>query len=230
MDTSIIIAALNEERTIARAIERVRPFADEIIVVDGHSSDQTAAIAEREGARVIQDNRRGKGDAVRCGAMAAKNDILVFIDADLSHVANDIPAMVAPIANDEADLVIASRMRGGSDELHSSVAEAIRLIGSTIITQAINLRFSVRLTDYQNGYRAICRSTFLALDLQENITTIEQEMAIKALRLGYRVMEIPSHEFARTEGVSKINVLKVSYLYIWQLVRDLSCRSRKRAH
>jgi glycosyltransferase involved in cell wall biosynthesis len=229
MNTSIIIAALNEERTIARAIERVRPFGDEIIVVDGHSIDATATIAEREGARVIQDNRKGKGDAVRCGAAAATNEILVFIDADLSHVASDIPAMVAPIVNDEADLIIASRMRGGSDELHSSVAEAIRLIGSTVITQAINLRFSVRLTDYQNGYRAIRRATFLALDLQENITTIEQEMAIKALRLGYRVMDIPSHEFARTEGASKINVLKVAHLYIWELVRDLSRGSRKMA-
>jgi hypothetical protein len=144
----------------------------------------------------------------------------VFFDADGSHDVADIAHVVAPILRDEADLVIASRMRGGSDELHSSPSEAVRLIGSTIITQFINVRYRARLTDYQNGFRAVRTSVLAQLGLREDITTIEQEMAMRALKMGFRVTEVPSHEYARKGGASKINVLSVWHKYVWQMLRD----------
>ena len=100
-------------------LERVKPYYGELIVVDGHSKDRTREIAEAAGARVVLDDGTGKGGALRVGARAATRDIVVFIDADGSHDPDDIPQMVAPILRGEADLVIGSRMRGGSDELHS---------------------------------------------------------------------------------------------------------------
>jgi dolichol-phosphate mannosyltransferase len=116
-----VIPARNEELSIADIIERVKPFCDEVVVVDGHSKDRTAQIACGYGARVVSDNKKGKGDAVRVGAFAAEYDTVVFLDADGSHDPRDIPALVEPIKKGEADLVVGSRGMGGSDELHGDV-------------------------------------------------------------------------------------------------------------
>jgi dolichol-phosphate hexosyltransferase len=85
----------------------------------------------------------------------AQHEVAVFIDADGSHEPANIPKLVAPIAAGQADLVIGSRILGGSKELVGSMAEVMRLMGSLIITLSINYRYAVRLTDYQNGFRAI---------------------------------------------------------------------------
>ena len=146
------------------------------------------AIAKEYGAKVVQDNGMGKGDAVRVGIANVRHPITVFIDADGSHEPKDIPKLVAPIATDEADLVMGSRMLGGSDELFGSIHEVIRLMGSLVISLSINYRFGLRLTDYQNGFRAIRTEVARSIGLASNITTIEQEMAIKSLRHCYRVM------------------------------------------
>jgi glycosyltransferase involved in cell wall biosynthesis len=218
---TVVIPTRNEEGMIAEIIDSVRPHADEILVVDGHSTDRTAAIAREKGARVVLDNRKGKGEALRLSLKEAKSDIVVFIDADGSHDARDIPAMVAPIKADRADLVIGSRGRGGSDELHGTIEQFIRYIGSQLIMLAINYRWNVRLTDSQNGFRAIRRDVGLALGLTSNLTTIEQEMLMRALKKGYRVDEIPSHEYERKWGESKVVVWKLWFAYIWSFLRNL---------
>src|SRR5262245_33751900 len=182
---TVVIPTKNEEGMIARIIEAVGPHADEILVVDGHSTDRTREIAEQCGARVILDARKGKGEALRRSFSEARHGILVFIDADGSHDPNDIPKLVAPIVDDRADLVIASRTRGGSDELHGTLEQLMRYVGSQLIMLAINYRWNVRLTDSQNGFRALRRDVALALGLRANLTTIEQEMLIdrKSTRL-----------------------------------------------
>src|SRR5262245_3820175 len=94
---SIVVPARNEEETIGNVLEVVRDMTDDLIVVDGHSSDETVVIARRYGARVVQDNGRGKGDAVRVGLAHARYPITVLLDADGSHDPGDIPKLVAPI-------------------------------------------------------------------------------------------------------------------------------------
>ena len=197
------------------------PFGDEVLVVDGHSVDRTAAIAAARGARVFQDGGRGKGEALRLAVAAAVMDIVVFIDADGSHQPADIPALVEPIKAGRADLVIASRGKGGSDELHGTVEQFVRYVGSQLIMLAINYRWNVRLTDSQNGFRAIDRRAALALGLTSNLSTIEQEMLMKALKLGYAVAEIPSHEFERRWGASKISVWKLWAAYLWSFFTNI---------
>jgi len=218
---SIVVPARNEEQTIGDVLRAVRDMTDDLIMIDGHSSDATVAIARQYGARVVEDNGRGKGDAVRVGLAAAHCPITVFIDADGSHDPRDIPKLVAPIAAGEADLVMGSRMLGGSEELFGSISELIRLIGSLVISLSINYRYGVRLTDYQNGFRAIRTEVGRTIGLTSNITTIEQEMAMKCLKHGYRVVERPAHEYRRKGGVSKINVLKVAHIYVLNLIRGL---------
>jgi dolichol-phosphate mannosyltransferase len=223
---SIVVPARNEETTISDVLTATQSMTDDLIVVDGHSSDNTVGIAHDYGARVIKDNGRGKGDAVRVGLAHAGHPITVFIDADGSHEPKDIPALVEPIASGEADLVMASRMLGGSEELFGSLSEVIRLMGSLAISLSINYRYGVRLTDYQNGFRAIRTEVGRTIGLTSDITTIEQEMAIKCLRYGYKVIEVPSHEYRRKGGISKINVMRVSHRYILNLISGVIGRRR----
>jgi dolichol-phosphate mannosyltransferase len=218
---TVCIPARNEESNIAEVISKARRWADEILVVDGHSHDATRQIAESLGARVVTDRKRGKGDALRVGAESAQYEIVVFMDADGSHDADDIPALIEPIRHGDADLVIGSRGRGGSDELHGNLEKLLRLLGSDIILIGINWRFKCELTDSQNGFRAIRRDVMLKLNTQENITTIEQEMTMRALKLGFRIGEVPSHEYARKSGESTIKLRRVWFRYIYSFLKNL---------
>ena len=218
---TVVIPTKDEEGLIGEIVDAVKPYADEVLVVDGHSRDRTRDIAEAHGARVIRDRGFGKGDALRLALSEAGGDIVVFIDADGSHDPADIPKLVAPIRAGQSDLVIGSRGKGGSDELHGTIEQFIRYVGSQIIMLAINYRWNVRLTDSQNGFRAIRRQVGLQLGLTSNLTTIEQEMLMKALKKGYRVGEIASHEYERRWGTSKVVVWKLWFAYVWSFLRNL---------
>jgi len=218
---SIVIPTKNEEASIAEIIEGCKPYGDEIIVIDGHSTDNTRAVAEGFGIKVHLDNKKGKGAAIRLAIAEVTGDIIVFIDADGSHSPSDIPKLVAPIIAGECDHVTGSRMRGGSDELHGDLGKFIRMLGSDVITLGINYRFGVRLTDSQNGFRAIRTEVARKLDLKENITSIEQEMIMKTLKLGYTIKEVPAHEYARKAGYSKVNVRKMAWRYIYCWLKNL---------
>ncbi len=221
MKVTVVIPAKNEAETIGAVLGAVGDYADEVIVVDGHSEDRTTEIAKEFGARVVYDGGMGKGDAVRTAIREATGDVIVFVDADGSHVTEDIPALLAPVLNGEADLVVGSRPRGGSDEMTGDVDRFVRWLGQQIIMLGINYRFDVRLTDSQNGFRAIRRDVAADLGLRENITTIEQEMVMKVLRKGYRAAEVPSHEFERGAGKSKISLRRTWTRYVYCWLRDL---------
>jgi glycosyltransferase involved in cell wall biosynthesis len=214
---TVVVPARNEAANILPVLTRARPYADELLVIDGHSTDGTRDIATACGARVLLDSGRGKGDAIRQAIRDATGDILVFIDADGSHDPADIPALVQPIADGTADHVSGSRMLGGSDELHATIQQFVRLFGSQIITLSINYTCNVRLTDCQNGFRAIRKDVAADLGLQEDITTIEQEMIIKSLRRGYRMAEVATHEYVRANGESNFRVKDVWSRYLYSL-------------
>jgi dolichol-phosphate mannosyltransferase len=220
---SVVIPTLNEEQTIAEIIEGCKPYADDLIVVDGHSQDRTREVSADHGAKVILDNKKGKGEAIRHVIDFVSGDIIVFIDADGSHDPKDIPKLVEPIKKDEADHVSASRLIGGSSELHGGFDECFRLMGSSFITACINWKFKVRLSESQNGFRAIKTNVIKQLDLRENITTIEQEMIMKTLKKGFRMAEVPSHEYERKKGYSKISLRKVWFRYVYTLGKYLFC-------
>jgi len=223
---TICVPTLNEVDGLAPVLEGARPHADVLLVVDGHSTDGTRALAERLGATVILDHRKGKGDAIRTAIEAATTDLILFIDADGSHDCDDIPRLLAPLRAGDADLVIGSRTRGGSEELSGDVEKFTRMIGSDIITLSINYRFGVRVTDSQNGLRAMTVAAARDLDLTEDITTIEQEMLLKAMWRGHHVVEIPTREYARTHGDSKIRLRRVAPRYVWCLLKGLVASGR----
>jgi glycosyltransferase involved in cell wall biosynthesis len=218
---TVVIPTKNEEGLIGEIVDSVRPYADEVFVIDGHSTDKTRDVAVAHGARVELDGGRGKGEALRRSLESATGDIVVFIDADGSHDPKDIPSLVAPIKAGAADMVIGSRGKGGSDELHGTLEQFIRYVGSQLIMLAINYRWDVRLTDSQNGFRAVRRDVGRKLGLKSNLTTIEQEMLMRALKLGYRVDEAPTHEYERKWGTSKVVVWKLWAAYLWSFFRNI---------
>lgn len=218
---TVVIPALNEALTIGDIIGKTRPYTSDILVVDGHSPDGTADLARSMGARIVFDHGKGKGEAIRSVIPHLHREIAVFIDADGSHDPDDIPDLIRPILEGSADHVSGSRLIGGSSELHGGFDECFRLMGSSLITACINHRFHVRLSESQNGFRAIRTVVLRDLDLQENITTIEQEMIIKTLKKGYRMAEVPSHEHERKAGYSKISVRKVAFRYVYTMMKYL---------
>ena len=218
---SLVIPVLNEEEGLQALIEKACPYAGEILVIDGHSADRSAAIATACGARVHYDNRKGKGDALRCAIPLITREIAVFMDADWSHDPDDIPRLVQPIIEGTADHVTGSRLLGGSSELHGGFDEFMRLMGSSFITACIGWRFKVRISDSQNGFRAVRTDVLRKLDLRENITTIEQEMIIKTLKAGYRLAEVPAHENRRKSGKSHIKIGRVWFRYGTSLIKHL---------
>jgi hypothetical protein len=128
---------------------------------------------------------------------------------------------VKPVADGTTDLCVGSRFLGGSEELAINVSQLFRSIGNISMNIAINKRFGVQLSDTLNGFRAIRRDVGLGLGLVENTHTIEHEMVIRALRLGYRVQNIPVHEFARKHGTSHIRIWREWPYFVWCLFRHL---------
>ena len=222
-----VIPARNEELTVGLVVRECLNYVDKVIVVEGGSTDRTAAIATAAGAQVIRDEGLGKGAALRLAVSHVTTPICVFVDADGSHDPIDIPMLAAPIKTGAADHVTGSRLLGGSDELHGGGDEFLRLAGSAFITYLINWRYGTRLSDSQNGFRAIRTSVFRDLHLRSRHTTIEMEMITATLAAGLVISEVPTHERRRAAGYSKISLANpgIWLAYGWHLLIGL-CRQR----
>ena len=218
---SAVILAREEEATIGRVVAGALPHVDEVLVVDGHSLDRTREVAAAAGARVVQDHGRGKGDGYRVGLAEARGEIAVFLDADCSHDPADIPRLAAPILENRLDLVIASRWRGGSDDIHPNLNHFLRDLGGNLLSLIISARFRVEITDCLNGFRAIRRQAGLDLGLRADDFDIEHEMVMKALKRGLRVGEIGSHEYARAGGASKLPTFAKAHKFFIRLLVEL---------
>jgi len=203
MKILLIIPALNEEEPLPDVLASVPPEAvDEIIVVDNGSTDGTAAVARRAGARVVTEPRKGYGAACWSGFKASEGaGTLVFMDGDGSFRPGEIPRLTEPITSGAADLVLGSRILGAED------ARAIPLharLGNRIVAFIIGLISAIRITDL-GPFRAISRRALENLNMQERTYGWPCEMIIKAGKLGHRVVEVPVTYRPRTGGKSKVS-------------------------
>jgi len=205
MYVSVVIPAFREEATIGEVVRRASPYADQIIVVCDDESDPTLEVALSHGAKVLHNKRgRGKGNAIRFAVDEIQSDILVLMDADGSHDEKDIPKMLGPIREGEADMVLGSRIKGGSEEFSGGLNEKIRLWAVKFAVSLTNRIYRSKLSDLANGFRAIRWQTAKELDLREPRFAIELEMVWECLKRGKRVVEIPTFEFRRKHGASRL--------------------------
>jgi glycosyltransferase involved in cell wall biosynthesis len=227
----VVIPTLNEAETIESVVRGVRPFCDRVLVVDSQSSDATASIvrtlAAEDPAIVLEEYpERGKGRALRRALDIVPERVTIFIDADGSHDPKDIPLLAAPVLRNVADMAVGSRWEGGSDELHGDMNKWIRRSGSRVLTILVNLRFRGHMTDIQNGFRAVVTQVGRDIGLEADDFTIEQEMVMKFLGGRYRVVNVPSHEYARQGGQAKLDLGRVWFRFGIVVLRHIFGLSR----
>lgn len=192
-DISVVIPALNEEKTIGVCIEHAREgcvragLSFEIIIVDS-SSDQTPVIAERMGARIICPEKRGYGNAYLAGFKAASGNLVIIGDADNTYDFRSIPEIIQPIREGRADMVIGSRLKGNI--LPGAMPALHQYIGNPFLTWLLNVAYGTKYTDCHSGFRAITRDSLSRLSLHTGGMEFASEMMIEAAKKNLRVSEI----------------------------------------
>ena len=199
VDVSVILPALDEERTIEECITKIQKvfkenaIRGEIIVADS-SSDRTREIAESLGAHVIPVEKNGYGNAYLAGFEHAKGHYLVMGDADNTYDFLAIPKMLAPFRNG-ADFVIGSRFQG---TIHKGSMDALhRYIGNPILTWMINIFFHTNFSDAHSGFRAITREAFDRLPLTTGGMEFASEMLVMASKEQLKIVEVAIDYFPR---------------------------------
>ncbi len=186
----VAIPCYNEEIAIGSIVLGALRYADDVVVIDDGSNDNTAEVAKLAGAAVIAHPRNlGKGAAIKTAfshASESNYDVLVLIDGDGQHNPEEIPRLVAPILAGEADLVNGSRYLNGNDKN----TPHYRRFGQLVLDVVTNANSGLRLTDTQSGFRAFAVHTASSFRFQTDTHSIESEMLIDAAQSGLRIKEV----------------------------------------
>lgn len=199
-----IIPALDEEAAIGGVVASIpRPPIREVIVVDNGSQDGTARAAADAGARVVSEPRRGYGAACLRGieALSPDAEIVVFLDGDGSDDPADLEALLAPLLEDRADLVVGSRARGAKER--GSLLPAQRF-GNAIACAWLRARFGIPATDI-GPFRAIRAGALRDLGMRDRGYGWTLEMQLRSGRRGLRIAEVPVRHRRRAAGRSKVS-------------------------
>jgi glycosyltransferase involved in cell wall biosynthesis len=212
---SVVIPCLNEaeniERCVSAALKAIEAMnvAGEVVVADNNSADDSARLAERAGARVVIERRRGYGSAYLAGFAASRGRYIVMADADLTYDFNEIPRFVAAL-DDGAEMVIGDRMDniqpGAMPWLH-------RYIGNPILTGLLNLFFRTGISDAHCGMRALRRDVLPRLDLRTTGMEFASEMVIRASKENLRIAEFPI-EYHPRGGESKLSSFRDGWRHL----------------
>ena len=185
------IPAFNEERTIAKVVIGAQKYADVVVVCNDGSSDLTGEIAERLGAEVVRHEKNlGYGAAIRSLFRRARElnaDVFVTLDADGQHDPAEIPTVVKPIIDGEADVVIGSRF---IDESSARSMPWYRRAGVKFITRLVNNSAKYGVKDAQSGFRAYSRKALQCLSLFEDGMGVSVEILLNARKCGLKIKEV----------------------------------------
>lgn len=204
---TVIIPAYNEERSIGEVVKQTQKFADEVIVVDDCSTDNTKELCERLGAKVVtNEHRKGYIGAIKTGFERANHEIIVTLDADGEHNPSDIPRLVEPILRREADLVLGKR-------------ENIPRISEKFINSLTNLR--VKVADSGTGFRALKKELASKLNLKGKCTC--GTLALEANHYGARIVEVPIilRHISKERNVAWSHFWQIFYVLPWLFRRTI---------
>lgn len=203
---SLVIPVRNEARNVAWVLEQITDDVDEIILVDGASTDATliTALSYRPDITVVPQEGTGKGSALRTGFFAATGDIIVMMDADGSMAPQEIRHYVHFLRNGY-DFVKGSRFIGGGGSLDITL---FRKLGNRFLLGVFNSVYETELTDLCYGFCAFHRRYLELLQLSATGFEIEAEMTVQAMQAGLRIAEVPSLEMPRRSGKSNLNAIR----------------------
>jgi dolichol-phosphate mannosyltransferase len=200
-----LIPTLNECDTVTEVVQKALPFVHRVIVIDGHSNDDTCILAQEAGAKILYQQGKGKGMALRTAFNRIRGDIYIIIDGDATYDASEITKLLQPVLEDTADIVIGSRLKG---KMETGSISRLNKFGNRLFNLLINTLFQSSITDSQSGFRVLNNKAVRTLDLSSTGFEIETEITVKALKHGLRILELPI-TYARRRGTpSKLNSFK----------------------
>jgi glycosyltransferase involved in cell wall biosynthesis len=218
---AVAIPCYNEGLTIAQVIDDFRrklPEA-EIYVFDNNSSDDTVAVARRNGAKVIYEKKQGKGYAMQRMFRTVDSDILIMVDGDGTYFADDVSKLIEPIVNGGADMTVGNRLHQRKRGFSYS-----HRFGNAVFRILLNYLFNTRYQDILSGYRAMKKDFYQGIPLLAGGFEVETELTLQSLDRGYSIMEIPVDYTDRPQGsyskISKFRDGSRIILTIVSLLRD----------
>jgi glycosyltransferase involved in cell wall biosynthesis len=228
---SVIIPARNEAANLPHVFDTLPGWIDEVIVVDGHSTDDTVAVARRlrPDAMVIAQPGTGKGDALMAGFAAASGEILVMIDADGSTDGAEIVRFVGALVAG-ADFAKGSRFSGSG---RSDDITGVRRGGNRLLNMLVNRMFGTQFTDLCYGYNAFWARHLEVLAIDCAGFEIETLMNIRAAKAGLMIQEVPSHERRRIFGASNLRAFRDGWRILKVIIRERAAYrrpTRRRLH
>ncbi len=214
---SVVMPCLNEAAGVGRCVDKaLRALRQmrvpcEVIVVDNGSTDASAEIAARAGARVIHERRRGYGAAYLRGFREARGKYLVMGDADDSYDFLDIARFIAPLEKDRFDMVMGTRLKG--DILPGAMPWTHRWIGNPILSGMLRLFFRTRISDSHCGMRSFTREAYQKMHLRTQGMEFASEIVVSAVRENLKIHEV-SITYHPREGISKLSGLRDAWRHI----------------
>jgi glycosyltransferase involved in cell wall biosynthesis len=215
---SVVIPAKNEAANLPHVFKTVPAWVDEIILVDGHSVDDTVAVTRAlcPQAKVVAQTGKGKGDALMAGFAVATGDIIVMIDADGSTDGAEIIQFVSALVAG-ADFAKGSRFCGSG---RSDDITGIRRYGNRLLNLLVNQMFGTQFTDLCYGYNAFWSRHLAALEINCTGFEVETLMNIRAAKVGLKIHEVPSHERSRLYGASNLRAFRDGWRILKLIVRE----------
>lgn len=214
-EVSVVLACLNEEESVAACVEHARTWFEragvrgEVVVVDNGSTDRSREEAQRAGARVVDEPKRGYGAAHRRGFEEARGEIIVMADADATYDLLQLDPLIEPLRNGY-DMTVGNRLDSMSP---GAMTWSHRFIGTPAITMLLRLFTGSRLGDSQCGLRAFTREAYERMDLRSNGMELASEMILRASRRGLKVAERPV-PYAVRVGESKLNTFRDGWRHL----------------
>jgi glycosyltransferase involved in cell wall biosynthesis len=222
---TLVVPAMNEENNITWVLARLPGRVDEVVLVDGHSTDRTVQLARAARPDIVVVDQRGvgKGAALRTGFEAATGDLIVMMDADGSMEPAEITSFVTALERGYDFVKGSRRLPGGG----SADLTAIRRLGNRALTSAVNVLFLVPFSDLCYGFVAFRRDRLDQLALTAQGFEFETEIAIHAVKAGLRIAEVPSVESSRRYGASNLHAIRDGNRVLRTIARErLSRRIR----